>query len=509
MIMQSQLLHHALTEAAAQRGASDAVVFAGKTLSWLELDFFSNRIAGAFRRRGIVTGERVVFFSSKHPLTIAGLYGAMRAGCVCVPLDTGSPASRLRQIVEDCSPSFICYSEDLQSVELKRVLQETSIPAQTIQDLLRETDAGFSMPSETPLKASGLAYLLYTSGSTGQPKGVMLSHQNVHAFAAWAAREFDLCSNDRVAGVSPLHFDLSTFDLFASALAGATLVLAAAHSLAFPVRLAEWLEQQRITVLYTVPSVLAGLVERGNLAGRKLDCLRLILFAGEPCPPRVLARLLELLPHTEFANLYGPTETNVCTFERIDRNTWDPLGPFSIGRACAGTEVVLIDQDDRLISWPGQIGELVAYGPIVSQGYWHDEERTRLRYQPPAGVPLRGRCFRTGDFAELNISGAFVFHGRRDHMVKIRGHRVELGEIEVALCTHPSVAEAAVIVAEERLIAFVCSSTPDLAPQLLLEHCFQRVLRHMVPAEVRILQEMPHGSTGKIDRGTLERMARG
>src|SRR6266481_351305 len=250
MIIQSELLPNTLMEAAARWGTADALVSGAERMSWSELNSVSDRIAHAFRLRRIHAGERIVFCAAKHPLTIAGLYGALKAGGVCVPVDTGSPPFRLQRIIEDCAPSFIVYSEGTPvSGQPDALTSSSSVPRSTIADFLCGNGAGPILIEQNISKASDVAYLLYTSGSTGQPKGVMLSHKNMLVFAEWAAREFQLGPRDRVGGVSPLNFDLSIFDIFSSAIAGATMVLADSHALMFPVRLAEWLEQQRITVL--------------------------------------------------------------------------------------------------------------------------------------------------------------------------------------------------------------------------------------------------------------------
>jgi acyl-coenzyme A synthetase/AMP-(fatty) acid ligase len=332
----------------------------------------------------------------------------------------------------------------------------------------------------------------------------MLSHENVSAFATWAAVEFQLAPRDRVASVAPLHFDLSTFDLYSTARSGATLCIPPALHLAFPVRLTDWLATQRITIMYTVPSLLAMIAERGDIKAKKLDDLRLLLFAGEVCPPRLLAGLLDILPQVEFANLYGPTETNVCTFERIDRRHWDRVSPICIGVPCDGTRVLLVDDAGTPVDGNGMAGELLVSGPTVALGYWDDSAKSDVRFIQRAGE----RWCRTGDFAQFDHTGRLVFHGRRDHMVKIRGHRVELGDIEAALLAHWGVAEAAVVALDEVLVAFARPSGPEISSEELREHCAERLPRYMVPSEVNLLQTMPHGSTGKIDRLALQRMAK-
>ena len=495
-----------LTEAAVRWPDHPALVEGGTTLTWTDLDRSAARVASALVRLGCRPGDRIGVWAPKSARIIAAIHGVLKAGCVCVPIDPASPATRANAVIADCSPRAIIGStETLKNLDSFLTAARVSIDDGAEQAMSwQQVMSADVVPEMPPRDLSDLAYLLYTSGSTGQPKGVMLSHENVSAFATWAAIEFRLSPSDRVASVAPLHFDLSTFDLYSTAWSGATLHIPPALYLSFPVKLTEWLAAQQITAMYTVPSLLAMIAERGDVKGRNLDELRLLLFAGEVCPPRLLATLLDLLPRVEFANLYGPTETNVCTFERIDRAGWDRVSPVSIGIACEGTRLMLIDDYDKPVGSPGIAGELLVNGPTVAMGYWQDAAKSDARFVHRDG----SRWCRTGDYAEYDENGRLVFHGRRDHMVKIRGQRVELGEIESALLSHPAVAEAAVVVNGEVLIAFIRSSETHLSGNDLQEHCASRVPRYMVPAEIRIMQALPHGSTGKIDRVTLQRMAR-
>ena len=495
-----------VSEAAARWPNQLALVEGDNRLTWAELDHSAARVAAALLRAGAKRGDRVAVWAEKSARTIVSIHGVLKAGCVCVPIDPASPAARANVVLQDCAPAVVIGSAktlgnlDPSSSAVRISINESVGDALSWQDVM----SGKAV-SETPsLRLEELAYLLYTSGSTGKPKGVMLSHENVSAFATWAALEFHLGPQDRVASVAPLHFDLSTFDLYSTAFSGATLYIPPAMLLSFPVRLKEWMVTQHISTMYAVPSLLAMIAERGDIKRNKLGELRLLLFAGEVCPPRLLSTLLDLLPQVEFANLYGPTETNVCTFERINRELWDRVSPISIGVPCEGTRLLLIDDGGKAVDGKGVAGELLVNGPTVALGYWRSEKSSEERFILRNGA----RWCRTGDYAEYDDSRRLVFHGRRDHMVKIRGHRVELGEVESALLSHPEVAAAVVLAVDENLIAFVRSSSSSLSAPELQEHCSTRLPRYMVPAEIRLVQTMPLGSTGKIDRLELQRMAK-
>jgi amino acid adenylation domain-containing protein len=495
-----------LCQAAERWPSHPALIEREITLTWSDLDRMATRVSSALLHLGVKPGDRVALCAPKSARIITCIHGVLKAGCVCVPIDPASPPPRANAVLQDCAPSVVVGSaETLANLEVSpgigRICIDDAVDGAVpwVEVMARE-----GLPKNPVLALTDLAYLLYTSGSTGQPKGVMLSHENVSAFATWAAQEFRLAADDRVASVAPLHFDLSTFDLYSTAYSGAALCIPPALFLSFPVRLTEWLSTQQISAMYAVPSLLAMIAERGDIKRRNLDRLRLLLFAGEVCPPRLLATLLDLLPRVEFANLYGPTETNVCTFELIDRARWDRVSPISIGVPCQGTRLMLVDDSENVVHTNGVAGELLVNGPTVAQGYWRDSAKSDARFVQRDG----SRWCRTGDYAEYDDSGRLVFHGRRDHMIKIRGQRVELGEIESALLSHPSVAEAAVVPLGETLIAFIRGDGSVPASAELQEHCAGRVPRYMVPAEIRIMHTMPHGSTGKIDRLALQRMAK-
>jgi acyl-coenzyme A synthetase/AMP-(fatty) acid ligase len=295
------------------------------------------------------------------------------------------------------------------------------------------------------------------------------------------------------------------FDLFAAARAGATVVLVPPTASVFPVTLARFIEERAITVWYSVPSALTALALRGGLQGGDLARLRTVLFAGEVFPTKHLRRLMDLLPHAEFFNLYGPTETNVCTYYAVAPLPPEQEEPIPIGRAIDGVEVFVVT-DAGTPAPPGEAGELVVRGPTVMQGYWNDRARSErvLRPVPPDGARP---AYWTGDLVRERADGELEFLGRRDAQIKSRGHRIELGDIEAALHAHPDVVECAVVPVPDDLVtnrikAFVAGRR-ELRNTELAGFCATRVPRYMVPDVFEFREALPKTSTGKIDRRQL------
>ena len=270
----------------------------------------------------------------------------------------------------------------------------------------------------------------------------------------------------------------------------------------FPSEVRRFIETAGITVWYSVPSILAMLAIRGGLEAGDLPGLRTILFAGEVFPTNHLRRLVEALPHVRFANLYGPTETNVCTWYEVPRGK--ELGAeVPIGRPIPGVEALLLDETGAAVA-PGEVGDLAIRGPTVMHGYWGDPERTsRVLTSGPDG-----RVYRTGDLVREGEGGELRFLGRRDAQIKVRGYRVELGEIEAALNAVPSVVECAVLAIPDetvtnRLKAYVVT-TQDITAAELITLCGDRLPRYMIPDEFEFRRALPKSSTGKIDRRQLQ-----
>jgi acyl-coenzyme A synthetase/AMP-(fatty) acid ligase len=334
------------------------------------------------------------------------------------------------------------------------------------------------------------AFILPTSGSTGAPKGVVLSHLNALAFARWAAEAVGLGPGDTVLNVAPFHFDLSVFDIYASLLRGARLVLAPPHAAKFPGELLGAIETHRVTVLYTVPTVLRLLVDAGAFADGAGRSLRTIMYAGEPFPVPALRRLMAALPHVTVHNFFGPTETNVCLAERLASAPASDDAEVPIGVPASGAHIMLVDEQGLPVS-EGEIGEIQVDGPTVMLGY-----QTREGFAPAA------RPFRTGDFALRGPSGSLLFRGRRDDMVKVRGQRIELKAVEHVLQGVTGVAEVAALAVDDQLVALV-AARPGVEEAALRSACRAKLPPGSMPHRFLLVEEFPRLSNGKLDRRRL------
>ncbi|MGI5455112.1 amino acid adenylation domain-containing protein [Streptomyces sp. CA-249302] len=480
------LLHHLVVRAAARRPDAPAVVDDAGTTDYRQLDRMADDFAAAFTARGVRAGDRIVLWAAKSARTVAAMQGALRIGALYVPVAPTNPVARLRRITDSCAPALVVTDES--GAAALAAAPQAGPAADSVTEAALLTEGA---RSPRPAAHSGApddpAYILYTSGSTGEPKGVCISHRNALAFVHWAAEATALTPDDRLANHAPFNFDLSVYDLYAAFLAGAAVRLIPADLAYVPDRLVDLVHDEGITVWYSVPSIILLMMREGRWTERPVG-LRVCVFAGEPFPLQQARELRAAWPGVRMFNWYGPTETNVCTAYEVTAADLSRTAPLPIGRACSGDTVVLDGDEDGL-------GEVVVSGPTVMLGYW--------------GRPAHQGPYRTGDLARRDAHGELEYAGRRDHMVKVRGHRIELGEIEAALGTLDSVAEAVVTVRgsglDARLHAIVVGRD-GRRPGLLdvKRHCAQRLPGYMLVDTLQVVDELPRTANGKTDRAALQ-----
>jgi amino acid adenylation domain-containing protein len=526
----SQLLERAAARRADHTAVEDEH---GRTLTYARLAYAADRLATRLGRWGVGRGDRVGLFLPKGVEAVAAVHGILKAGAAYVPVDPAAPPPRGAGILADAGVKAV-----VTTASLARLLRQAWTGPGPLPRLIIAADPASpptgaaagndrALPLEPPEAAwdevladatpaplppgrdpNDLAYILYTSGSTGQPKGVMHSHAGAFTFLDWCARTLVTAPDDRFAAHAPFHFDLSVFDLFVSCRNAATLVLIGERLGREPARLGAFLAERRLTVWYSAPSILALLAEHGGLDRPLATAPRLVLFAGEVFPIASLRQLRSLWPATEFWNLYGPTETNVCTaYPAPQTIALDRADPLPIGTVCPPLRARVVDEAGHDVA-AGTLGELVIAGPGVMRGYFGQPELTAQAF-------LNGDrgdfWYRTGDLVVDDGQGCYTFRGRRDRMIKKRGYRIELGEIESALHRHEGVARAAVVARSDdtgvAIAAFVALK-PDHKKSIIAmkRHCTINLPHYMVPDTFTFLPSLPTTSTDKIDYQGLKRL---
>jgi amino acid adenylation domain-containing protein len=513
-------------EASAARFAERPAIVdpAGWSLTYRELDERADRIAGFLVARGVKPGDRVGVIVPKGAHAITAFIGIMKARAAYVPADYTAPAARNRTILADCEVKAAFLAPDCASVlsegewpdgrtmpSAAVFLGETPPETNTSTRMFTWDEAVSHAPARVDGRTtSDLAYILYTSGSTGVPKGVMLSHENALAFVDWCSDTFMPSETDRFSSHAPFHFDLSVLDIYLPLKHGATIYIISEELGKSPKELARFIAEFRLTVWYSTPSILALLAEFGDLGVRDYHALRLVLFAGEVFPVKHLREVTRRWPWAGYYNLYGPTETNVCTFARIplpvpeDRTT-----PYPIGWPCAHCDTQVLDGDADAEVVPGTEGLLYVAGPSIFLGYWNRPEQNAHAF-----LELDGRrWYNTGDVVRLDRANGYIYLGRRDRMVKRRGYRIELGEIERGLYQHASILEAGVIgvpdeAAGVRIIAYLSARAPERPSIIEMKSfCAGHLPSYMSPDAFRFLEALPRTSTDKIDYQSLTRLA--
>jgi len=484
----------------------------GKGLTYAKLNQQADAMASFLAEQGVGRGDRVGVVLPKGLPAVVACLGALKAGAAYVPVDWTAPTERAQRILSDCGVRAVVVDSRCLGV-IPTDIDDASIATIVVGETAHRPDSSSfdavisqrSVPVSLPRHSEDLAYILYTSGSTGMPKGVMLTHENATSFVDWCSSVFTPTEQDRFSSHAPLHFDLSILDVYVALKHGATVYLIPDDLGKNPKELAKFITANALTIWYSTPSTLTLLLQFGQLQLHDASSLRLVLFAGEVFPVKHLRALKKIWTHPTFFNLYGPTETNVCTFARIpasvpeDRDT-----PYPIGPACAHCESLVLDGDLNQVS-AGHEGLLYIHGPSVFGGYWNRPVENAKAFVERGGK----RWYNTGDLVRWVEGEGFIYAGRNDRMVKRRGYRIELGEIERALYLHPRTREAAVISVPDaeagvQIVAFMACQGTDPSIVEMKTFCGTKVPAYMNPDRFVFREGLPKTSTDKIDYQALK-----
>ena len=517
------LLSQIIDRSAEKFPERSAFRFYGEELSYSELSGRSNQLARTLIRQGVHRRDRVGIFMNKCLEMPLAVYGIMKAGAAYVPIDPAAPAGRLKYIIQHCGIHVLItqvsklklLSEIIGETELDCLigidgasdLTIRSVPWQEVYDASSQTlDSG-------PMTEQDLAYIMYTSGSTGEPKGIMHTHHSGLSYAKLSAETYQLREKDILGNHSPLHFDMSTFEFFSGPLKGACTILIPEEYTKLPASLSNLMADEQLTIWYSVPLALVQLLLRGAMETRDLSALRWILFGGEPFPIKYLRKLMIRLPNARFSNVYGPAEVNQCTFYHVPKPPEKNEDSIPIGQVWANSEGLVIDPHDQPVD-PGTTGELLIRSPTMMQGYWNREDLNQRSFY--YHTPFQGyqeTFYRTGDLVQLTENGNYKYMGRKDRQIKTRGYRVELDEIEIALLSHKQVEEAAVFHIPDSEGSTLISAGVTLkdkqkvAESELMNYLKTRLPWYAVPRKIDIVKEFPRTSSGKIDRLKLQNQA--
>ena len=477
-----------------------------EVVTYAELDHLSDRVTQFLWQQGVRPGDRICIRLDKCNLAYALMLASLKLGAVYFFVDPANPAARVAHILEKCRPKIV-FSAGESPLD---VSGHKVVTIDRHNDFESIGEAASSVPSTT-VTGSDPAYVMFTSGSTGFPKGAVMSHANLLNFVQWAREEFSVSPDDVFTNVNPLFFDNSVFDFYASIMNGASLVPFDADTMKDPYAALSRIDDMQCTIYFSVPSLLIYFQTLKLITPASLKSIRTAIFGGEGYPKAKLQELYGCLGHRiELVNVYGPTEcTCICSAYRVtasdfaDLHGYPPLGGLIPNFSC-----VILDEQKMAVA-PGEVGELYLGGPCVGLGYFNEAELTRDAFlQNPLNSHYEERLYRTGDLVRVSPrDGKLHFVGRKDSQIKHQGYRIELGEIEHGLCRIAGVDEAVALHSARdgvSLIVAVVGSSEGVTPEAVRQRASTFLPAYMVPSRVDVVPRLPKNENGKIDRNLLK-----
>lgn len=493
-----------LDETAARFPDKTAYADEKKEITFGELRAQARRIGGELALRGLFK-KPVAIFLEKGVDVLVSFMGTAYSGNFYSPIDVEMPGSRVDKILEVLQPVVV-----ITTAPLKEVFSQYAYEGEflLLEDVLaKESESAREAALEAARRKcidTDLLYVLFTSGSTGVPKGVTINHRAVIDYIDWVTETFEITEKDSFGNQAPFYFDNSILDIYSALKTGATVYIVPKNLFAQPVPLLEYLQEKKINTIFWVPSALIVVAKLKAFRNVDLsDTLKRVLFCGEVMPNKQLNVWRKFLPNVQYANLYGPTEiTDACTCYMVDREFTDEE-PLPIGIPMPNTDILVLNEKDEPVQGD-ESGELCVRGTSLSMGYYNNPEKTREAFvQNPLNQAVPELVYRTGDIVKYNERGELLYLSRKDFQIKHMGHRIELGEIETAVSSLEEVSQNCCLYDEkhQKIVLFI---EENLEKTYINEKISHLVPEYMLPNKVIVVEKMPINANGKIDRVKLK-----
>lgn len=473
------------------------------SINFGELHGRAQSIASYILDKYSIRNKPVVVLISKSIDTLISFNGVTYSGNIYVPVDSSQPKSRIANIINVLNPVCIIVSNKTHKL-VEDIFNEENIINFNDMYNYKVNEEKLQSVKKSIVSTDPL-YIIFTSGSTGVPKGVVINHQSVIDYITWVVDTYKIKETDVIGNQAPFYFDNSVLDIYTTLYTGCTLYLMQEKNFSFPAKILQELEENGITTIFWVPSVLISIANSGLLEKFTYDKLNKIFFAGEVMPNKQLNIWRKHIPNALYSNLYGPTEITVdCLYYIVDREFSDDE-PLPIGIPCNNTDVIILNEENKAVKGQ-EIGEICVRGISLSMGYYNNPEKTaEVFVQNPLNSSYNELIYRTGDLGHYNEYNEVMYDGRKDFQIKHNGYRIELGEIETAAISIKEINNTCVLYDKnEKQIVLFYSSDTELEIKYIREQLLQKISKYALPTRMIYLKDLPLTKNGKIDRQLLK-----